>query len=212
MIVLYSNQKIELQTKAQLAAESCFTVLGSDFYDTITKPWFGDLLTVQSLFPEWILKSYETDTTSSVTIVPIIKNYLRWLFSQDYGYGAQLNWENIRVPLYMHSLFLEALFDFYFPNANLSSSQLSSILPNLRIFSIKADENYFNIKGTPPAIKYLICALLGFGITEVYVTTTTYSNIQIAVTSSKYDTLQTYKTFLEQHVIPAGIVIDYKVI
>jgi hypothetical protein len=83
---------------------------------------------------------------------------------------------------------------------------------NLRVFSIKADENYFNIKGTPPAIKYLICALLGFGITEVYVTTTTYSNIQISVTSSKYDTLQNYKTFLEQHVIPAGIVIDYKVI
>ena len=210
-MILFHHIPVTIERKISELVNRVKAAYGSDFYNVNGNYWRGDDLTTQSLFPSWILKEAEDDP-DNVTIVQIIKSYLRWLFSQDYGYGAQLNWENIRVPLYMHSIFLEALFDFYFPNANLSSSQLSSILPNLRTFAVKADENYFNIKGTPPAIKYLICALLGFGITEVYVTTTTYSNIQIAVTSSKYNTLQNYKTFLEQHVIPAGIVIDYKVI
>jgi hypothetical protein len=114
MIVLYSNQKIELQTKAQLAAESCFTVLGSDFRDTILKSWFGDLLTVQSLFPEWILNSYENDTTNSVTVIPIIKNSINNIYLTGIGKCGHIckksvsTWQSLGIScnyLYIPDLF-----------------------------------------------------------------------------------------------------------
>jgi hypothetical protein len=168
----------------------------------------GDNLTVDSLFPQWILKAYESDP-NNVAIVPIIKNYLRWLLSQEYGYGAQLNWENIRVPLFMNSLFLEAVADFYFPNADFSQSHLRSILPNIRRFLIKSDSNYFDIKGTPPAIKYLICSLLGFSISDVVVTTSNFTNIDIKVTSSLLLDIEKFKPFIASYVVPAGMAVNY---
>jgi len=211
MITIYSNQPVSLATKSALSKEVIATQLGSDTYDTTNTPWFGDLLTVESLFPQWILKEYENNPTN-VTIVPVIKNYFRWLFSLEYGYGAQLNWENIRVPLYMNSIFLEALADFYFPGADFSQAPLSSILPNIRTFATKIDANYFNIKGLPESIKYVLCGLLGFGYTDVYVTTTTYCSIQIQVTAAQYDALLEYEAFLATYIIPAGTVVTYEVI
>lgn len=208
MITVFNNQKISLETKINLLVSKAIEVAGSEFENINSTKWLGDNLTVESLFQEWILKEYKANT-NNVTIVPIIKNYLRWLFSLEYGYGAQLNWENIRVPLYTNSLFLEALADFYFPNADFSQEPLKSKLPNIRKFATKVDNNYFNIKGTPAGIKYVICSLLGFNVTDVYVITTTYANFQINVTSSKLSSLRTYDLFLKTYVYPAGAVVNY---
>ena len=209
MITLYNNQKISLDTKIALAVQNALAVAGSDFEDTKDTKWVGDNLTIESLFQEWILKEYENNSTN-VTIVPIIKNYLRWLFSLEYGYGAQLDWEKIRVPYYINSLFLESLADFYFPNADFSQSPLKEKLPNIRKFATKADANYFNIKGTPDAIKYVICSLLGFSFNDVYIVPTTYSNFEVRVSSSKLTSLKTFDSFLSSYVFPAGIIVNYK--
>jgi hypothetical protein len=211
MIATVSNLQVILPVKSYFAVELAATQVGSEFNNTVLTKWFGDLLTVESLFPQWILKEYNDDP-SNVTIVGMVKNYFRWLFSLEQGYGAQLDWENIRVPLYMNSIFLEALADFYFTRADFSQEPLASILPNIRTFATKVDANYFNIKGTPNAIKYLICSLLGFSWTDIYVISTSYCVMQIQVSGAQYSSLLQYKTFLEAHVIPAGVVVQYKVI
>lgn len=211
MIVLFSNQPVTLQLKSQLLLDRAKTVLGSDFNSTSTTPWFGDNLTIESLFPQWILKEY-SNNQSNVLITTIVKNYFRWLFSLEYGYGAQLDWENIRVPIYMNSVFLEALAEFYFPSADFSSSVLSPILPNIRIFATKVDVNYFNVKGTSKGIKYVICGLLGFDWDDIYVNTSSYVTVEIKVSSSQVSRFEQFKPFLEEHVIPAGMVVYYSTI
>ena len=134
---------------------------------------------------------------------------MRWLLSQDYGYGAQLNWENIRVPLYANSIFLEAYADFYFPNADFSQQPLASILSNIRQFSVGASKNYFDIKGTPAAIKYLISSLLGIAWDSIIVSQSSPGLLTISIASASNDYFSQYKTFLEEYVIPAGIAITY---
>lgn len=211
MILLLGNQILNLNGKVSFTAQNISSELGSEFNSISTTPWVGDLLTTESLFPQWILKAYKADP-QNVTIVPFIKYYFRWLFSQEYGYGAQLNWENIRVPAYMNAIFLEALAEFYFPNMDFSVSPYREILPNIRKFATKVDANYFNIKGSPQSIKYLICSFLGFGWNDVHVVTTTYVSIQIQVTSTQLSNLQQYDTFLKEYVIPAGMIVEYKAV
>jgi len=208
MIFFLKEQPVSYDVKNAITTARAGSLYGSDLYNRNDSKWLGDNLTVESLFPQWILKAYESDP-NNVAIVPIIKNYLRWLLSQEYGYGAQLNWENIRVPLFMNSIFLEALADFYFPNADFSQSHLSPILPNIRKFLVKSDSNYFDIKGTPPAIKYLICSLLGFSISDVVVSTSNFINIDIKVTSSLLSDIEKFKPFINSYVVPAGMAVNY---
>jgi hypothetical protein len=211
MILLLDNQILNLNGKVSFTAQNISSELGSEFNSIASTPWVGDLLTTESLFPQWILKQYKQNP-ENVTIVPFIKYYFRWLFSQDYGYGAQLDWENIRVPAYMNSIFLEALAEFYFPGMDFSATPYSEILPNIRKFATKIDENYFNLKGTPSAIKYLICSLLGFNWSDVYVVTAGYASFEIQISSAQLSNLQQYDAFLKEYVIPAGMVIQYKAI
>lgn len=208
MITVFNGQPVLLNTKVLLTAQRASGLLGSDYQNYITKPWLGDELTIASLFPQWIIKAYEADV-NNVTVIPIVKNYMRWLLSQEYGYGAQLNWENIRVPLYINSIFLEALADFYFPGADFSQEPLKTILPNIRRFLIRADQNYFNSKGTPTAIKYIICSLLGFSLSDISVFTGSYVMMEIKITSSKQTSFETFKPFISKYVIPAGIAVNY---
>jgi len=204
-------QPVSLTTKVELTAEKAQRTMGSEFNATDLTPWLGDQITTNSLFPQWILKAYDADP-DNIMIVPIVKQYFRWLLSQEYGYGAQLNWENIRVPLFINDIFLEALADYYFPNADFSSDILNSVLPNIKKFLINSDLNYFNIKGTPTAIKYLICTLLGFDWDDVYVFTSNYVTVEIRISSSVASNLEPYKSFLISHVIPAGMVVTYTTI
>lgn len=208
MISAINAQTLTINTKTSLAVEVAQQTLGSDFNKNDLNPWLGDHLTVNSLFPQWILKAY-TDSPDTVMIIPVVKQYFRWLLSQEFGYGAQLNWENIRVPLFMNEIFLEALADFYFPGADFSTSDLNSILPNIRRFSVKADSNYFNSKGTPDSIKYVICSLLGFDWDSVYVVTANYTTIDIRIASASYANINPFKSFINNHVIPAGMVANY---
>jgi len=205
---ILNNQSVSLSTKMGLFASNASSTVGSDYYSSITKPWLADELTIESLFPSWIVKAYDDDP-NNVSIIPIVKNYMRWLLSQEYGYGAQLNWENIRVPLFMNSIFLEAVADFYFPGADFSSSVLNPVLPNIRSFLIKSDANYFDIKGTPQAIKYLMCSLLGFSWNNVTVRNGTYSMVEISISSSSSVSITNFKPFLEKYAIPAGIRVNY---
>lgn len=208
MILLLNNQPVTLDLKNSLLVERAANLYGSNFDSTTKTPWLGDKLTIDSLFPQWIIKEYEKNPTN-VTITNFVKYYMRWLLSQEYGYGAQLNWENIRVPLYANSIFMEAFADFYFSGADFSSEPLKSILPNIRTFGTKAEVDYFNIKGTPPAIKYLICSLLGFGWNDVYVVNGTYATMQIKIASAKESAFDPFKPFLNEYVVPAGISVVY---
>lgn len=210
MIIFFKNQPVTEQVKIQKMIDRAKELYGSDYYSLQTQYWVGDNITVDALFPSWIIREYN-ENKSNVLVIPIIKNYLRWLFSLEYGYGAQLDWEHIRTPLFVNSKFLEAYSDFYFPNSDFSTAPLSSILPNIRRFLTNAERDYNNQKGTPQAIKYLICNLLGFAWNEVDVFTANYSIMQVNVTSVNYANLQKYKSFLEEHVFPAGISIVYGV-
>jgi hypothetical protein len=208
MILFLKEQPVSYNVKNALTTAKGGILYGSDFQDRNDSKWLGDNLTIDSLFPQWIIKAYQSDP-ENVAIIPIIKNYLRWLLSQEYGYGAQLNWENIRVPLFMNSIFLEAVADFYFPNADFSQSHLSPILPNIRRFLIKSDSNYFDIKGTPNAIKYIICSLLGFSVNNISVNTSNFASIDIKVTSSLLSDIEKFKPFIAAYVVPAGMAVNY---
>ena len=208
MILLLNNLALSLDTKMNLLSETASTAAGSDYYINLDKPWLGDKITVESLFPQWILKEY-SDNPNNVTIVPLIKNYLRWLLSQEYGYGAQLNWETIRVPLFTNDIFLEALADFYFPGADFSTTEFQRIIQNLRTFLIKVDTNYFNCKGTPAAIKYAICSLLGIPWNSMFIDTGAYTTIEIKISTAEQSNLTSYKSFIEKYIVPAGMSVNY---
>lgn len=210
MILFFNEQPVSEAVKISKIIERAKSVYGSDYYDIESSYWFGDNLSVETLFPNWIIREYESNKTN-VFVVPIIKNYFRWLFSIENGYGAQLEWENIRDVNNVKSVFLETFSDFYFNGADFSSEPLKSILPNIKKFLINSDLNYFNEKGTPQAIKYLICNLLGFEIEDIDVYTANSGIMQIDIISAKISSFNQYKNFLEEHVFPAGISIIYGV-
>ena len=133
MILLFNHIPVTLPAKVDVFISRLKSNLGSDFYNIQGKYWKGDQLTVESLFPNWILQKYN-DLPSNAPVVSIIKNYLRWLMSIDYGYGAQPEWKTIRDPIHMHSIFLQALAEYYFPGADFASDSLSPILNNIRNF------------------------------------------------------------------------------
>lgn len=211
MIIFFNSQPVTQKVKIKQAVETAQLLYASDFYDVEKQYWFGDSLSVEALFPNWIIKEYEKNP-DNVFIVPIIKNYFRWLFSLEFGYGAQLNWENIRDPTKINSIFLESFCDFYFPNANFSNEPLKSILPNIRKFVVNAETDYTQQKGTPNAIKYLMTNLLGFEPHNIDVYTSNASVMTVSVPSSKESDLNLFKPFLEEYVFPAGISIIYEVI
>jgi hypothetical protein len=209
MILLLSNIPVTVDRKVEELLKKVKSAYGSDYYSNGTEPWFGDYLTVESLLPQWIIKKYKEDS-SNVLIVSFVKNYLRWLFSIKYGYGANLEWETIRVPLYMNDIFLEAIADFYFPGAKFDESPLSSYLDNIHKFSVKCNTDYFPIKGKPEAVKYLISTLFGVPWDSVYVVTSNTCLMEVAIASSYYNNIISCDSFLKEYVYPAGIGVIYR--
>jgi hypothetical protein len=203
MILLFNHIPVTIEGKINEMVRRVKAAYGSEYYNVQGYYWKGDNLTIDSLFPSWILKEYNNNS-SNVNIVPIIKNYLRWLFSIEYGYGAQLEWTQIRTSLLMNDVFLEALADYYFPDCDFSGS-LNPILQNLRKFGIKADSHYFNRKGTPEAIRWVLTALFDLDYDTTKVDTIAPGIIQI--TGNIPDA---YKSFFEYYVIPAGNTVVYK--
>lgn len=208
MIFFVSDLPASPQQKVALLVERAKELYKSDYFDIEGQKWLADKLTIESLFPTWIVK--ECQENSSASVVAIIKNYMRWLLSLEHGYGAQLDWENLRYYPKINSMFLEAYADFYFPGADFSSELLNPKLSNLRSFLIKADTNYFNIKGTATATKYLICNLLGFSVSDINVETSNASIIRIQVNASSYSNFIQYKDFLEKYVLPMGVAVIYE--
>lgn len=208
MILFLNNLPVSEDSKLLRLVERAKTLYNSNYYDVEKTKWLADGLTVESLFPEWIVK--EAKNNSNVLVISIIKNYMRWLLSLEYGYGAQLDWENIRTPLLSKNVFHEAYLDFYFPRANFSQSALVNVKNNVKQFSIKADTNYFNIKGTPQAIKYLICNLLGIPWSSVRIFTGNSGVMTVQIASGYKSQFDQYVPFLESHVFPAGVSILYQ--
>lgn len=208
MIFFVSDLPASINQKVALLIEKAKEQYNSDYYDIEKEKWLADKLTIESLFPTWIVK--ESQANSSSVVLTIIKNYMRWLLSLERGYGAQLNWEFMRSPALTNDVFLEAYADFYFPGADFSLSPLNGKLQNLRTFLLKGDTNYFNIKGTPDAIKYLCCNLLGFGVTDIVVETSNASIMRIQIASASYSNFMEYVPFLEKYVLPAGIGVIYE--
>lgn len=207
MILFLANLPVSESNKLARLVERAKSLYNSDFYDVEKQRWLADKLTMESLFPEWIIK--ESKINSNVLILSLVKNYMRWLLSLENGYGAQLNWENIRTPILANKVFYEAYLDFYFPGADFSQSPLKSKIPNVVPFSVNADTNYFNIKGTPAAVKYLICNLLGIPWDSVIVFTGNNAVMTVQIDPAYITEFQDYKSFLENHVFPAGVGIVY---
>jgi hypothetical protein len=202
MILLLNHLPVSLTGKISKLVELAKEKYGSEFYNIQGNYWKGDNLTIESLFPSWIVRE-ATDRPTEVNITVLIKNYLRWLFSIEYGYGAQLEWNTLRSPLLMNSIFLEALADYYFSGCDFSGD-LAPILPNIRKFAIKADTNYFDKKGTPDSIKWVLTSLFGLSYSTTKVVTTAPGFIQITG-----NVPEAYKPFLNYYVIPAGTVVTY---
>lgn len=202
MLLLLNHLPVSLEGKIEKLIQLAKEQYGSEFYNTQGFYWKGDQLTIESLFPSWIIKQANARPTE-VNITGLVKNYLRWLLSIEYGYGAQLEWNTLRSPLLMNFIFLEALADYYFSGCDFSGD-LAPILPNIRKFAIKADTNYFDKKGTPESIKWVLTSLFGMDYETTLVQTTSPGFVQI--TGNVPDA---YKTFLEYYVIPAGTVVIY---
>lgn len=205
MILLFNKIPVTLERKIKEMVENARSIYGSDFYNYEGEYWFGDKLTTKSLFPNWILKKAEEDPTN-VTIVQIIKSYLRWLFSEKYGYGGKIDWENIHCPFNINDKFLEALANNYFPNEDFSStSDLKDLLPNIKKFAIQADVNFFNIKGTRDSIKYTLTSLLGLPVNECEIQTGSPGFLIV-----RANVPEKYKNFLNRNVYPAGVFVIYE--
>lgn len=204
MILLFNHIPVTLEGKIQKMLAIAQASYGSDFYDVAGQRWLGDSLTVDSLFPKWILKE-ANDDPNNVLIVQIVKSFNRWLFDVNRGYGASVPWETIHVPQLMNDKMLLGLADMYFPQFDLSDSDYADILPNLKRFSIFADENYFNIKGTPDAIRYLLVTLIGlpYDDCEVFSGSPGFLIVRANVPDK-------YKSFLNKCVYPAGVVALYE--
>jgi hypothetical protein len=202
MILLLNHLPVSLAGKIEKLVQLAKEKYGSEFYNIQGNYWKGDQLTIESLFPSWIIKE-ANDSPSTVNITVLIKNYLRWLLSIEYGYGAQLEWNTIRSPLLMNSIFLEALADYYFSGCDFSGD-LAPILPNIRKFAIKADTHYFDKKGTPEAIKWVLTSLFGMNYNTTQVQTSSPGFIRITG-----NVPEGYKPFLEYYVIPAGTNVSY---
>lgn len=204
MILLFNKLPITLKRKIQIMVSLAQTALGSEFFNVSGSRWLGDRLTIQSLFPKWIIQKAKSDP-SNVLIVEIIKSYQRWLFDIERGYGAAVPWETIRVVPNIPDKLLLGVADKYFPSQDFSSSNLSITLPNLKKFCIKAEENYFRKKGTPDAIKYLLITLLGVPYSECDVVTGSPGFMIV-----RANVPDQYKAFLNKCVYPAGIIVLYE--
>jgi len=205
MILLFNHIPVSLERKINEFVNIAKSTYGSDFYAIQGEYWKGDDLTIQSLFPNWIIRESENDP-DNVTIVQIVKSYLRWLFSVEHGYGAYIEWETIHDPQRINNSLLECLADVYFPGADFSStSDNRDLLDNIKKFAIQADANYFNLKGSPKAIKYLLTTLLNLPQDDVIIDTSSAGFFIVrANVPSKY------KPFLEQYVYPAGTIALYQ--
>jgi hypothetical protein len=205
MIPFFFNRlPVTLFEKIDILKNQARIKYGSEIYNVGKDKFIGDNLTTEALFPDWIMKEYKDDP-SKVNIVPIVKQYLRWLFSQKYGYGALITWENLRSPIFMDDKLVEGLAEMYFPGEDFSSADLNISIDAIRKFSINVDYHYFSKKGTPDAIKYVLVTLLGYDYTTTKVLT--FSNCIIKIIGNITDA---HKTFIEKHAIPAGNVIIYE--
>lgn len=205
MILLFNHIPVSLERKINELIVLAKNEYGSDFYNVNGEYWKGDDLTIQALFPNWVIEESEADP-DNVTIVQIIKSYLRWLFSLEYGYGAYIEWESIHSPQKLNTKLLQGLADMYFPGADFTdSSVLSDLLPNLKRFAINVDANYFNKKGNPAGIKYLLTALLDLPQDACTVQTGSPGFIIV-----RANVPEKYKPFLNEHVYPAGTIILYE--
>lgn len=204
MILLFNNIPVKLKRKVEIMISTAQSILGSEFFNTSGSRWLGDNLTIESLFPKWIIKK-ANENPSDVLIVQFIKSFQRWLFDLDHGYGAAVPWETIHVPQKIPNKLLLGLADLYFPRFDMSGEDYSDILPNLKKFSIKVEENYFRKKGSPEAIQYLLITLLGipYGSCEVVSGSPGFLIVRANVDSK-------YKDFLNKCVYPAGITVLYE--
>lgn len=202
--LFFTNLPVTLEYKISKLVERAIDTYGSEYYNTQGSYWKGDQLTLESLFPDYILREYK-NYPDKVKLIPLIKNYLRWLFSIEYGYGAYIEWEKLRTCLFINEKLLQGYAETYFPDEDFSSDDLKDVLPNIKKFSIKVDSNYFNIKGTPNAIKYVLVELLGmpYNTTQVQ----TYSNFVIKIIGN---VPEKYKPFLNRSVYPAGTTVIYE--
>jgi hypothetical protein len=205
MIPLFFNRlPVSIAQKVELLFEKALKQYGSELYNVGKDKFIGDNLTVESLFPEWIIQEYQSNT-SNVTIVPIVKQYLRWLYSMKYGYGAYIPWEVLRSPVFMPTELLQGLAELYFPGEDFSSDELSDILPNIPKFSIQVDYQYFGKKGTPDGIRYVLTTLMGYSYSTTKVISFSNTVIKIIANVSS-----NHKAFLERSVVPAGMVVIYE--
>lgn len=204
MILLLNKLPVTLDSKITKMVSLAAQTLGSNFYDVNGDRWLGDKLTVDSVFPKWIVEKSKNDP-SNVLIVDIIKSYQRWLFDVERGYGAAVPWETIHVPQKITDKLLLGLADLYFPQYDFSDPDLSDILLNLRKFSINVDANYFHRKGSLEAIHYLLVALLGVPYESCEVVTGSPGFIIV-----RANVPDKYKNFLNKCVYPAGTVVLYE--
>lgn len=204
MILLFNNLPVKLKRKVEIMISTAQSILGSEFFNTAGSRWLGDNLTIESLFPKWIIKK-ANENPSEVLIVQLIKSFQRWLFDLERGYGAAVPWETIHVPHKISDKLLLGLADMYFPRFDLSGTDFSEILPNLKKFSIKVEENYFRIKGSPQAIQYLLITLLGvpYDACEVVIGSPGFLIVRANVDEK-------YKPFLNKCVYPAGMTVLYE--
>ena len=205
MILLFNKIPVSLERKVAEFVNIVKAAYGSDFYDVEGSRWFGDNLTTDALFPQWIIQNYKEDT-NNVVIVQLFKSYLRWLFSVEYGYGAAIPWENMASVQKVPEKLMLGFADFYFPGADFSSgSNLHDLVPNLKKFILLAEQNYVKNKGTADSIKYLLTTLIG--IDQDSCTIQTGSPFFIIV---RANVQEKYKPFLNKYVYPAGSVVLYE--
>lgn len=205
MILLFNKIPVSLERKVAEFVNIVKAAYGSDFHDVEGSRWFGDNLTTDALFPQWIIQNYKEDP-NNVVVVQLFKSYLRWLFSIEYGYGAAVPWENMVSVQKVPEKLMLGFADLYFPGADFSSgSDLHDLVPNLKKFILLSEQNYVNNKGTADSIKYLLTTLIG--IDQDSCTVQTGSPFFIIV---RANVQEKYKTFLNKYVYPAGSVVLYE--
>lgn len=206
MILLFNKIPVTLKRKIDIILSTAIQALGSNFYDISGARWMGDKISSESLFPKWIMKK-ANDDPFNVLIVQIFKSFQRWVFDVDRGYGGSVPWEKIHVPHKINDKLLLGVADLYFPRFDFSEPDFADILVNLKKFSINVDVNYFNKKGTPEGIKYLLITLLNIPYESCEVMTGSPGFLIV-----RANVPEKYKNFLNKCVYPAGIKVTYQAV
>ena len=188
MLILFnsgSQTPDSLQQAVEQIVETVYRRLRASVF--ATKNWDGDILNIESQFPNWIQQQCSADS-EAFPVIEFFKYYYRWLFDYDEGYGCGFYLEKIRSILDVKQEILQAYADDVF-SKQLDFTEYPELVAGFRCFYLLHARDYVNIRGTPTGIEYFIKSIFGAQTANVITINSAEIEIETDVTNTDYQNL-----------------------